>query len=140
MFLPLNSTLQNGRYVITAVLGQGGFGITYKGLDTKLDKDICIKEFFMKNLSDRKEDSTELMTISDGVSPIVNQFKVKFIKEAQSIASLSDSHIINIFDVFEENATAYYVMEYLGGKSLKDKVESEGRMSETKALTYIGQI
>lgn len=140
MYLPINSALQNGRYILTAVLGQGGFGITYKGIDTILDKEVCIKEFFMKNLSDRKEDATEMLTVSDSVSPIVTQFKAKFIKEAQIIASLNNSHIINIFDVFEENATAYYVMEYLGGNSLKDKVESEGIMNETEALTYILQL
>lgn len=140
MHLPINDKLQNGRYLVTEVLGQGGFGITYKGFDLKLEREVCIKEFFMKNLSDRKPDSTEMFTVSSGASAIVSQFKTKFIKEAQVIATLHNPHIIRVFDVFEENGTAYYVMEYLGGKSLKDKVEKKGVLSNTDALKYIGQL
>lgn len=80
------------------------------------------------------------MTVpSTGSKELVSKFKVKFIKEAKTISELESHHIIRIIEVFEENGTAYYVMDYLSGGSLSDRIPSEG-LPESVALDYIRQI
>ncbi|MFI3268283.1 MAG: protein kinase [Rikenellaceae bacterium] len=150
MNLNLGSTLQGGKYKIERVLGQGGFGITYlaeqiivvKGgigaIKTKIN--VTIKEFFMKELCDRDNDTSHVSVGSTGSRELVDRFKAKFIKEAQNIAKLDHDHIIKVLDVFEENGTAYYVMEYIDGGSLNDRISQYGAMSEMEALHYIRQI
>ena len=110
-----NTTLQGGKYRIERVLGQGGFGITYLAVQTSLERNVAIKEFFMKDFCSR--DNTMLTT---GNIKLVEQCRKKFIKEARNLARLSHPNIIGVIDVFEENETVYYVMPYLAGGSLQD--------------------
>lgn len=70
----------------------------------------------------------------------VARFRAKFVKEAQTIAALNNPHIIHIHDIFEENGTAYYVMDYLSGGSLSDLVQRDGVLAEATALGYIRQV
>lgn len=138
----IGKTLQNGKYEIKRVLGQGGFGITYEGVQTGLGRKVAIKEFFMKNSCER-EKGTSLVTIvgTEGNRTLVERFKEKFIKEAQMIASLEKvPHIIRIYDIFEENGTAYYVMEFIEGGTLDSKIKKEGPVNESIAIGYITQI
>ena len=140
MTLQTDSTLQGGKYRILSVLGQGGFGITYLAEQTMLGRKVAIKEFFMKGLCDRDE-STSHVTLGTAASrDTVIRFREKFLKEARNIAKLNHSNIVRIFDVFEENGTAYYVMDYIGGKSLLGKVKSEGPLTEETATSYILQV
>ena len=140
MTLQINSTLQSGRYRILSILGQGGFGITYLAEQTMLGRKVAIKEFFMKGLCDRDE-STSHVTLGTAASrDTVIRFREKFLKEARNNAKLNHSNIVRIFDVFEENGTAYYVMDYIGGKSLSGKVKSEGPLTEETATRYILQV
>ena len=129
--------LQGGKYRIDKVLAQGGFGITYLGLQTGLNRRVAVKEFFMRQYCDRDAGTTEVCVLSRGAVDEVNRFKQKFIREAQIIASLDNSHIVHIHDVFEENGTAYYVMEYVEGGSLEDYVHRHGALSEVEALQYV---
>ena len=137
--LPVGSTLMQGKYRIVAVLGQGGFGITYKGEHTMLGTTVAIKEFFMKGACERDENSTHVTT-SQSNSELASRFRTKFLKEAKTLAALKHPNIIRVFDVFEDNGTAYYVMDYIEGNSLSDIVEGKGRLSEPLALKYIRQV
>ena len=135
------STLQGGKYRIVRMLGQGGFGITYEGVQTGLDRRVAIKEFFMKEYCNRDGHDSRVSIGSQGSADMVGEFKVKFLKEAQLIARLEDApHVVRIHDIFEENGTAYYVMEYLGSGSLNDLLKREGPLSEERAIGYVRQI
>ena len=132
MELHAGSLLQGGRYRVERTLGQGGFGITYLGTQIYLSRKVAIKEFFMDGFCMR--DTTQYVTApTDTNKGLVESFRRKFIKEAQNIAKLKHPNIVSIIDVFEDNGTAYYVMESLDGGSLLDKVE-EGALPEEKAL------
>ena len=132
--------LQGGRYRIISTLGRGGFGITYLAEQVNVRRKVCIKEFFPKAYYKRDGDSGAISLSSDGFAELMSKFKDKFIKEAYTIAELDHPNIIRIHDVFEENSTAYYVMEYIDGESLQSKVNSSGAMAESAAHEYIKQV
>ena len=135
--LRADSPLQSGKYRIIKKLGQGGFGITYLAENTLLEGKVAIKEFFFKEYCER-DDSTSRVTIpTSGNREIVERFKQKFIKEARTIFKLNHPNIVRILDVFEENGTAYYVMEYIEGESLGDMVKRRGAIPEAEALGYV---
>ena len=135
--LRADSTLQGGKYRIIKKLGQGGFGITYLAENTLLLGKVAIKEFFFKDYCER-DDSTSCVTIpKSGNREIVDRFKLKFVKEARTIFRLNHPNIVRIHDVFEENGTAYYVMDYIEGESLGDMVKRRGAIPETEALGYV---
>ena len=138
----VGKTLQKGKYRIVKVLGQGGFGITYEGVQTGLNRRIAIKEFFMSDYCERDGGTPRVTVVGTyGNRQLVERFKQKFIKEAQMIAGLDGvKHIIRIYDVFEENNTAYYVMDYIEGGSLRDFVMQRGRLDESTARRYISQL
>ena len=118
MHLKHGAALQGGKYRIEKLLGQGGFGITYLAVQTGLNRMVAIKEFFMKEHCNRDADTSRVSVPSVGSRELVAKFKEKFIKEAQMIYDLKHQNIILIRDFFEENGTAYYVMEYHDGGSL----------------------
>ena len=150
MQLKENSQLRNGKYKITKVLGQGGYGITYLALSRetiggsigKLDVEVpvAVKEFFVKDSFVRNEDTTDVEAPNGLAQERMTTFKKKFIKEAYSMSKLNHPHIVKVLDVFEENNTAYYVMQYLDGGSLKELVDKEGPINELKATVLIQQI
>ena len=140
MQLKPNTLLQGGKYKIIRSLGQGGFGITYEAEQVLLRRKVAVKEFFMKDCCER-EDATSRVTVGTGSQrALVEKFRGKFIREAQMIAGMEHPHIIRVTDVFEENGTAYYVMDYLPGGSLVDQVKRNGPLSEDKAEKYIRQV
>ena len=135
------SLLQNGKYRIVKVLGQGGFGITYEGIHTGLNRRVAIKEFFMKEYCNRDTSTSHISVGTEGSVDMVNDFRQKFLKEAQLIASLEDApHVVRIHDIFEENNTAYYVMEFLGNGSLNSLLKERGALPEAEAIAYIRQV
>jgi serine/threonine protein kinase len=139
--LPVGTTLQSGKYRIEKVLGQGGFGITYLAEHTVLDRKVAIKEFFFKEYCDRQRGTSGVVFGTTGTnSELVERFKQKFLKEAKTIARLNHPNIVSILDIFTENGTAYYVMEYISGKSLDDVVKEEGAVTEGRAVNYIRQV
>ena len=140
MQLNAGATLQNGKYVILKCLGQGGFGITYAARQTNLDRTVAIKEFFMKDCCEREEETDYMRVPTQNNRELVGKFKKKFVREARMIASLNHPHIVHIIDIFDENETAYYVMDYMPGGSLSDKVKKEGRFSEVAAEKMVRQI
>lgn len=140
-YLAEGTLLQNGKYSILSVLGQGGFGITYAAEQVALHRKVAIKEFFMKEYCERDgETSIVRLSTTSSSKELVSRFRAKFIREAQIIAGFDHPNVVKIFDVFEENGTAYYVMEYLDGGSLMDVVKRTGPMSVDKAKEYIEQV
>ena len=134
------TTLQNGRYQIESILGQGGFGITYRAVQTSLGRTVAIKEFFMKDYCERAKDSTHVTMGTQSSRAMVMRYREKFEKEARTLAKLEHPHIVRVIDVFQENNTSYYVMEYAEGASLKQQVDEKGPLSEAKAVSYIHQV
>ena len=133
------ATLQNGKYRIEKVLGQGGFGITYLATQTVLGNKVAIKELFMQGVNDRQDSS---VTVSNNAnSNLFAHQKRKFVKEAQRIAGLDNKHIVKVHDMFEENDTAYYVMDYIEGESLQDVItHHHGALAESSVRDYLNQI
>ena len=140
MHLRIGSALQGGKYRVEQFLGLGGFGITYIAIQVGLNRKVAIKEFFMKDICNRDASTSHVSVPSVGSKELVEKYKKKFIKEAQMIAGLSHENIIKIHDIFEENGTAYYVMEYHSGDSLKQLVDLRGKLSESDSLYYIRQV
>lgn len=138
--LHTGDSLQGGKYRIQKVLGQGGFGITYLAIQSGLDRQVAVKEFFMREYCERDEGSSRITLGTEGSRETVNGYRKKFLKEARNIARLNHPHIVRIIDVFEENGTAYYVMEYIAGGSLADLVRREGALPEDVATRYISQV
>ncbi len=132
--------LQGGKYKIEKVLGQGGFGITYLATQVLLGRKVCVKEFFFKQFCERDEATSHVTLGTKSNREIVDRFMEKFLKEARTISQLNHNNIIRIHDIFNENSTAYYVMEYHSGGSLADLVRGEKPLLEADAVRYITQI
>jgi serine/threonine-protein kinase len=150
MNLPSGYLLQNGKYRLTYMVGQGGFGITYKGVwftevkgplgTVKADVPIAIKEYFFKDYCYREEGSYAVKVHSETGKNIFDKLKEKLIREARILSDVHHPHIVNVLEVFEENNTAYIAMEYISGLSLKETMEREGILPEAKVLKYVHQI
>lgn len=138
--LSSGTLLLHGTYRVVRVLGQGGFGITYLAMDLNLQRHVAIKEFFPKNFCNRDETTSQLTIGTNSNQEFVNRLKAKFLKEARNIAKFDHPNIIRIFAAFEENNTAYYVMEYIEGESLLAMVKKQGPLTEPRAVDYIVKI
>lgn len=139
--LQINTTLQGGKYRIERVLGQGGFGNTYEGYNTFFDERVAIKEFFMQGLNDRdKESGSVSVSIESNKEQFLEQ-REKFKKEAQRIRKLSNPHIIKVHDLFEENGTTYYVMDFIDGESLAERLKrTVAPLSEEEVMNILPQL
>ena len=136
-----NTSLQGGKYIIERVLGQGGFGNTYVGYNTEFEETVAIKEFFMKGVTERDE-TTSVVSVSnaDNVQQFEEQ-REKFKKEARRLRKLKNEHIVKVHDLFEENGTAYYVMDYIDGESLAEKMKKTGQpFTEAEVRSILSQI
>lgn len=140
MELRAGAFLQGGKYRIEKVLGKGGFGITYLAEQKGLNRKVAVKEFFMSEYCNREEDTSHVSVPSVGSREMVDKYRVKFVKEAQIIAELDHPHIVPIYDVFEENGTAYYVMKYIDGGSLSSLVKKGETMPHDEVLKYVRQV
>ena len=143
--LPIGAKLHSPKrtYTIEKVLGQGGFGITYKvSANLKVDNvtirtHFAIKEFFMSEACERDEHNS--ICYSSPVKDKVEESRKDFLAEAQRLNKISLEHpnIIHVNEVFEANNTVYYVMEYLDAGSLRDYVRKQGALSEQEALAIM---
>lgn len=137
-----NTTLQSGKYRIERVLGQGGFGITYLAVQSSLNRYVAIKELFIggsgQAINDRRGNQ---VVVTNAVNQqCFNQQREKFKKEALRLANLNHPNLVKVHELFEENGTAYYVMDYIDGESLRTKLNREGCLSEKLVLKYIQQL
>jgi len=119
-----------GRYIIEGVLGQGGFGITYLGIDELHEKKVAIKEFFPQGIVTRNIEYQDTVTVTFvGEKDNYEKGKERFLKEARTMAKFSkDEGIVKALDFFEINNTAYIVMEYLEGVTLKQYLRENKRI------------
>ena len=140
MKLSKNTSLQGGRYSIIESIGKGGFGITYLATQRGLDRTVVIKEFFMSDYCARERDTLRVTFGTDSSRGMIERFREKFVKEARNIAAFDHPNIVRVIDVFEENNTAYYVMEYHSAGSLGSLVDNRGALNEDDALYYIRQV
>lgn len=138
-FLQAGTLLKGGDYRIISTIGQGGFGITYLAEQTSLGARVCIKEFFAKELCHRVSGDS-IAAISYSTQESMEVFKRKFLNEARKLSQMRHANIVNVRDLFEENGTAYYVMEYIEGESLSQRIKREGRLDEQSARRYISEV
>ncbi len=137
-----NATLQGGKYRIERVLGQGGFGITYLATQISLNRYVAIKELFIGGSGQAINDRRGNMVIvtNSANQTCFNQQREKFKKEALRLANLNHPNLVKVHELFEENGTAYYVMDYIEGESLRTKLNREGVLSESLVLKYLQQL
>ena len=138
--LKAGTQLQNGKYKIVRFINSGGFGCTYEGVHTMLDSRVAIKEFFPKDFCNRDESTLHVTLGTESKRALVSKLRKKFVDEAKILfKELHHPGIVRVTDIFEENGTAYYVMDYIEGRSLNDIVKTQGKLSESDALRYIRQ-
>lgn len=140
--LPVGTILKSPKfdYRIEAVLGQGGFGITYKVSTTVMFDKVpiftyfTIKEHFMKDACER--DASGGVGYSKPLQSRVEESRGDFLAEARRLNEISgkNPNVVPVSEVFEANNTVYYVMEYLNGGTLRDLVKANGALSEQAAL------
>ncbi len=140
MYLTNNTLLQGGKYKIVGHISSGGFGNTYEGVHTMMDTRVAIKEFFPKMFCNRDENTSHITVATQSNKELVDKLRKKFIEEAKAIFKMNHPNIVKVHDIFEENDTAYYVMDYIDGKSLGDIVKQRGPLPEAEAVGYIRQV
>ncbi len=132
-------TVIGGKYTVGNPLGEGGFGITYAGLDNTLEVKVAIKEFFPSGYVNRNNTfSNEVTVTTQKQKDFFEGGKEKFLQEARSVARfLDEDGIVSVRDFFEDNNTAYIVMEYLDGLNLNDYTKKNGIFSAEEIFTLM---
>jgi len=141
MELKAGTFLQGDKYKIVRSCGQGGFGITYEGEQKMLGR-VAIKEFFVKDFCDRDENTNSVFVTTKSKIALVDSLEQKFFKEAKSIFQLHHNNIVRVTDVFKENGTTYYVMDYIYGCTLAKQIANSPnhKLAEDVAINYFKQI
>ena len=140
-------TLKSGKYKIVKTLGQGSFGITYLAttrisMDGQLGKmdvnvNVTIKEFFMSDLNSRATDGTSVERTS---STLVMNYLNKFQREAENLSKLHHPNIVKVLEVFDENNTTYYVMEFIDGETIDEYIKQNGKLPVEESLTVTKEV
>ncbi len=145
-------TIVGACYQIGGVLGQGGFGITYKGYDLNLEKEVAIKEFFPEGLVTRavrlgendpvrRTNSARVLPLNTKSSETYRKSLDLFYREAKALARLSKfSNVVHVYHCFPENDTAYIVMDYVNGRSLKSILDEKGRFAESELIPLLDPV
>ena len=139
--LAIGTTLQNGRYRVERYLASGGFGNTYLVMDAQFGCYMVVKEFFMKGLvgRDQIDGRTVRITLDTNRNTFDSQLR-KFEREAMRVRQLDHPNIVRVHDLFHENGTAYYVMDYVDGETLAERMTRNGAMSENEVLQILPQL
>lgn len=127
-----------GRYVIVSVLGQGGFGITYRARDSELGREVAIKEYLPAALAVRL-DGTAVLPRSTTMAEDFTWGRERFVAEGRTLASLDHAPaIVRVFDFLQANGTAYIVMELLSGETLDRCIRQNGPLGpgETERILW----
>ena len=122
--LPAGHALQQGKFTVGRVLGEGGFGITYKGAHRDLGHPVAIKEYVPAHA---QRVGTAISVPASQQAAFARE-REGMLQEAQLLFGLRDPGIVQVYDAFQENGTAYIVMEYLEGRTLEERIRQEGRI------------
>lgn len=126
------------RYKIEEVIGAGGFGITYRAWDPLLQSYVAIKEYYPSGIATRSADSSKVCVPVGQEQREYHRGRIRFLKEAQDVARFqSEPNIVSIYDYLEENDTAYMVIEYLHGCTLKQYIREHGGRLDTDHILHI---
>ena len=138
--LPLGAKLR-GIYRIESYLSSGGFGNTYVATNVEFDETVAIKEFFIKGVSQRDDNNTTVSVSNNDNLMLFDEQLQKFKKEARRLRKLNNDHIVRVYDLFEENGTAYYVMDYIDGENLGDKLKRLNKpLKDEEVMEYLTQV
>lgn len=137
--MPAGTYLEQGKYYIERVLGDGGFGITYLGYDVKLQRKVAIKEFYLRGYCYRNPGDPNIYPYGGREGEIFQKMKQQYIQEGQVLAVLGEQPgVVNVYTFIEENNTAYLVMDFVEGQSLGDYLEERGGvLSVSQALAIM---
>lgn len=134
-------TILRGIYRIESYLSSGGFGNTYVATNIEFDERVAIKEFFMKGVTQRDGNQTTVSVSNAENQDSFLEQREKFKKEARRLRRLNNSHIVSVHDLFEEHGTAYYVMDYVDGENLAERLKRTGKpMTEAEVNEILPQI
>ena len=126
------------KYIVGKVIGYGGFGVTYLGYDSVLNQKVAIKEYLPGEFATRVTGASDVTIFSGERQEQFADGIVKFVDEARRLAKFRNTPgVVRIFDSFTANHTAYIVMEYLEGETLKEKLAREGKMPVDEALNLM---
>ena len=132
--LPIGSFVED--YCISSILGTGGFGITYLATDRGLDAEVAIKEYFPASLAVRRTDKCTVNP-ADAGKGIYDWGLEKFLKEAETLASLQHPHIVGVNELIRINGTAYMVLDFIDGPNFKEWLAALGRRPHQDELDFI---
>lgn len=139
--LRMGTLIHGGVYRIENYLASGGFGNTYVVRNVEFDEVYALKEFYIKGVCQRDEDSTSISVSNAENTQCFTQQREKFKKEARRIRSLNNEHIVKVHDLFEENGTAYYVMDLVDGESLASRLKRTNKpLTEAEVNNLLPQI
>lgn len=140
MQMPAGTRLQGGKYEIVRFISSGGFGCTYEAKHAMLNKSVAIKEFFVKDFCNRDSTTNSIYIASESKVSLIEKLRGKFVAEAQALFDMHHQNIVRVTDIFEENNTAYYVMDFISGPSLAGLIGERGALPEKEAVGYIRQV
>lgn len=140
MHLKPGTLLQGGKYQIVRHISSGGFGNTYECMFPAMGIRVAIKEFFVNDFCNRDERTNQVTVGTQSKCHLVEKLRKKFVDEARAINSMHHDNIVRVSDIFSENNTEYYVMDFIDGCSLHDMLKQCGSFNETDALIYIRQV
>lgn len=139
--LKVGTILSNGKYRIDQYLASGGFGNTYVATNLAFDEKVAIKELFIKGVCGRNTDSSDISVSLTENKHAFSAQQEKFRKEAKRLRKLTNPRIVRVHDLFDENGTSYYVMDFVEGESLSAKMKRTAKaMSESEIMLILPQI
>ncbi|MBP5515728.1 MAG: SUMF1/EgtB/PvdO family nonheme iron enzyme [Bacteroidales bacterium] len=137
--LPVGTILKGGEYTILGKIGEGGFSITYVARQNDLNRKVCIKEYFLDGCCFRREGSLRVECKASFIEQF-EKYRKAFVHEAEMVASVSHPNVVDVIGVFQENNTAYMVMQFIEGQTLESLVVKRGALPLDEAKNYMSQI